>query len=648
MSGEEQQSRLAPGFHSTEVLYRGSASTVYRARRDGDDTPVALKVMRDDAGTREADRLVELSGTPGLVTALGGGRTSSGRAFVAMELHPEGDYASALDDRGPLPLEEVLGVGRSVAGALAALHGRGLLHHRIEPGNILRGPDGAVLADVGGLLPAEERPEPVGLEPVAVAYASPEALSGAHPLTPASDVYRLAVVLWTLLAGHPPFAREAGTTGDPFAYRERVLAEDPPRLPRADLPAPLREVLDRALSKDPAERQDAAALAADLDRVAPGTVAVGPDPADTGAEGAAGTAPVVDEACADPETESAVPDGQTAPGEPALSTSVDTALAATDPAPSVPAPTDPAATGSAPGDPAPTDPAPTDPAATHPAPGDPAPTEAESTGSSAPPVPAEGRAAPTSVDRFLADRPELAWAALPGWAGTSTPEPPLAAQSPGADSDPAPEPSEPEQGSPGYHWAQTPSGPPAPPEPPKPPETAPRPHGPGPRRPLFIGVTVAAIAFVAVTLGAVAVLRPGAGGDLLEQVRQDTPASPEASDDSGGSGTDASQNGQSDGPAPPADLIEASAPTDLALEDSGHTVLVSWTDNTDPAAAHQVVGGPEGETPGNLADADPGAAQAGVSGLEPGREYCFIVIAVLSVDEIAPSEQVCTNRTGAA
>ncbi len=591
MSDEERQSRLAPGFHSTEVLYRGSASTVYRALRDGDDSPVALKVMRDDHGTREADRLVELSGTPGLVTALGGGRTSSGRAFVAMDLHPEGDYASASEDRGPLPLEEVLGVGRAVASALAALHARGLLHHRIEPGNILRTPDGAVLADVGGVLPEDQRPEPVGLEPVAVAYASPEALSGIHPLTPASDVYRLATVLWTLLAGYPPFAPGPGAVGDPFAYRERVLAEDPPRLPRADLPGSLREVLDRALSRDPAERQDAAALAAALGG---------------GQDGGAGTG------------------------------SASTAV----PPPAVPAPVEPPATELSPVE----APAVEPPAAVAPA------TAPE-------PGPEPGHTTPGSAERFLADRPELAWASLPGWAGTTAAAPPAAAPPASAPPSSAPPTATPptvapEQAVPGYHWEHSPPRAPEPPEPPKAPETGPRPLGPGPRRPLFIGVTVAAIAFVAVTLGAVAVLRPSFGGDLLDQVRQGTPVSPEASDTPAGAQdgagvprTDDPQDGRSDAPTPAAGLVEASAPTGLSLEDTGHTVLVSWTDNTDPAAAHQVVGGPAGESPGNLADAEPGTERVAVSGLEVGREYCFIVIAVLSVDEIAPSDQVCTERT---
>lgn len=621
MSGAEQHSRLALGFHSTEVLYRGADSTVYRALRDGDDHPVALKVMRDGSGSREADRLVELSGTPGLVTAIGGGRTSSGRAFVAMDLHPAGDYASVLADRGPLPLAEALAVGRSVAGALAALHGRGLLHHRIEPGNILSAPGGGVLTDVGGVLPADQRTEPVGLDPVAVAYASPEALSGQHPLTPASDVYRLGAVLWTLLAGHPPFAEGPGSTGDPFTYRERALAGELPRLPRSDLSAPLRAVLERALSRDPAQRQSAADLARELG----GPELGGPD---LGGRDSGG--------------------GEPGPGLPEAADPNAVVTAAVEPT-------------------------------SHGGPG----TSPDSSPSSAPePVasdgdqpaePGEGRDAhggpPARSDndpaRFLADHPEIAWASLPGWAGGASAESPAgtpgqgtATAVPGQDQAAPDTALVPGQASPGYHWdqSQAPPQPPVPPQPPAPPEP---PASPGPvtrppgqpgRRPLFIGVTVAAIAFVAVVLGLVAVLRPGVGGDLLAQARTAEPV-PDASDTPAASGTPdapAAQpggSGENEAPPAPALQVEEAAPTDLGLEDSGHTVLVTWTDNTEPAANHQVIGGPAGQTPGNLADAEPGSGQARVSGLEPDQEYCFVVVAVLSVEEIAPSEQVCTDRS---
>ncbi|PWV47210.1 protein kinase [Nocardiopsis sp. L17-MgMaSL7] len=751
MSGEEQHDRLAPGFHSPEVLHRGAASTVYRARRDGDDAPVALKVMRDGSGAREVDRLVELSGIPGLVGVVGGGRTSSGRAFVAMNLHP-GDYATALKSRGPLPVGEVLAVGRSVAGALAALHARGLLHHRVQPGNILGAPEGAVLADVGGVLTTEERPEPVGLDPVAVAYASPEALSGQYPLTPASDIYRLAAVLWTLLAGYPPFAQGAGAVGDPFTYRERALAEDPPRLPRADLPVRLRAVLDRALSREPGRRQDATELARDLAGDAPAGVAdpgavaaesanawgvpgaapgggiaggsvagsVNPVPASqpqtrTGAVDSANawSSPVLGQGSAgsrdSPEAEE--PGTRVPRGLPAGSGAFDSGatgarpqaqvaesanawgvpgaaprtekglqgqqdgLRTSTPQPEAPgAGADPdTATGSgvdpgAAGALSQTGTGAVDPSSIWGVPGAaPGPGEGltkplsspesgapEDTGVGVPTAPepqaepggdetsasrpdtGDGGATPASAASLLADHPEIAWAALPGWAGSAASEPQAADSGPGA--------AGPDQAPPGSQWG--PAQPPAPPEPPKPSEAAARPQGPTTRRPLFIGVTVVAIAFVAITLGAVAVLRPGAGGDLIQQLRPEAAATPEEQQPQSGGETGNAES--PDPPAPPAGLVEDSAPSDVVLEDTGHTVTVTWTDNTDPAAAHQVIGGPAGETPGNLADAEPGSGQAKVSGLDPGRDYCFVVIAVLSVDEIAPSEQACTERATAS
>ncbi|OLT27814.1 hypothetical protein BJF83_17105 [Nocardiopsis sp. CNR-923] len=225
-----------PGFHSLEVLHRGSASTVYRALPDGGEEPVAVKVMRDVDGAAEAARLRELSGLPGAVPVVGDGRTTSGRPFVAMALVDGGDYGAALRGRSPLPVDEVVGVGVAVAEALGAVHALGLLHHGVEPGNLLAVDGGAVLADAGAVLPVDAVPPATGLDAHAVRHAPPEALR-AEPHSAASDVYRLAATLWTLLAGHGPF--DDPESDDPFRCRERVLGEAPPRLPREDVPAAL-------------------------------------------------------------------------------------------------------------------------------------------------------------------------------------------------------------------------------------------------------------------------------------------------------------------------------------------------------------------------------------------------------------------------
>ncbi|MFF8766954.1 serine/threonine-protein kinase, partial [Nocardiopsis dassonvillei] len=249
---------LVAGFHSLEVLHRGADSTVYRALRDEDGGPAVVKVMRGADGEAEVERLCEIAGSPGVVPVLGHGRTSSGRSFVAMDHCAGGDYAARLRLRHPLPVEEVVGAGLAVAGALEAVHGRGLLHHGVEPANLLLSGEEVVLADAGAVLPTGTVPPPVGLDPDALAYAPPEALRGERP-SEASDVYRLAATLWTLLSGHPPFGGGQRGTVDPFEHRERVLGARPPGPPRADLPAALRDALDRALAKDPAERFPSAA-----------------------------------------------------------------------------------------------------------------------------------------------------------------------------------------------------------------------------------------------------------------------------------------------------------------------------------------------------------------------------------------------------
>lgn len=497
MSGTEHDSTLAPGFHALEALHRGAASTVYRARRDSDNAVCVLKVARGEQGAVEFDRMRELSGIPGVVDVLGHGWTSSGRAFVAMEYYSDGDFAAELRRRGPLPVAEVLRAGRVVAAALSAVHERGILHHGVAPANLLRCGERVALADAGAVLPAGQTPAPIGPDPEAVVHTPPEVLRG-EPACAASDVYRLATTLWTLLVGHPPFADGPETRVDPFDYRERVLRRDPPRLLRSDLPGALRPVFERALDPVPERRSASAAEFAEALAAHGGAGLPGP--------GGVGTEPLFDEAAG-----------------------------SVDPVPAE-QPYDPGA----------------------------------ETG-----IPVEDGTGPT----------------------------------------PAPPPQ-----------------PPVEPEPPAPATASPR------RRPLLVIAAVAAISLGAVAVGVAAALRPGAGEELAQQVPgpNDRPPGEEA--------VEGGEEGEGTDEEGSPDVAEHVAPTDVALDDSGDTVEVAWTDNTDGQAVHQVVGGPVGADPVNLADVEIGTSEARVSGLEATEEYCFIVVAVLSVDEIAPSEETCTDR----
>jgi serine/threonine protein kinase len=99
-------------------------------------------------------------------------------------------------------------------------------------------------------------------------------------------------------------------------------------------------------------------------------------------------------------------------------------------------------------------------------------------------------------------------------------------------------------------------------------------------------------------------------------------------------------------PAPSTAKIDADqTPSDVRLTDRGASVVISWTDHTGNAAPHYIVGGPHGASPRALTQVEKGVAEVTIDALNPQTDYCFTVIAVISVDEVAPSGQVCTNRT---
>ncbi|HEX6075641.1 MAG TPA: protein kinase [Micromonosporaceae bacterium] len=107
-----------------------------------------------------------------------------------------------------------------------------------------------------------------------------------------------------------------------------------------------------------------------------------------------------------------------------------------------------------------------------------------------------------------------------------------------------------------------------------------------------------------------------------------------------------------DGPSRPSASPEAAtaridadkAPTDVRLDDRGSSVVISWTDHTGNAAPHYIVGGPQRASPRAMTQAEKGITEVTIDALSPDADYCFTVIAVISVDEVAPSSQVCTDR----
>ena len=153
-------------------------------------------------------------------------------------------------------LRELLGVIRRVCDALAYVHGEGVVHRDLKPGNVLVRPDGwPVLVDFGltsrfaGGSGRETLDGGAGGGGTA-AYMAPEHhLPG--PADPRTDLYSLGCVVYELLTGRPPFV---GATGSAVLWQHATAEPVAPSALTADVPAPLDELILQLLRKRPAER----------------------------------------------------------------------------------------------------------------------------------------------------------------------------------------------------------------------------------------------------------------------------------------------------------------------------------------------------------------------------------------------------------
>ena len=138
-------------------------------------------------------------------------------------------------DEGPLPYQDAFAVLIEVCDALAAAHGEGIIHRDLKPDNIFieeakSGERTVKLLDFGiaKLLDQDLLRTRTAFAPLTPVCASPEQLAGA-PITTATDVYALGVLLHVLLSGTHPYVSN-GTT---VALERAVLHDDPVRASRA-------------------------------------------------------------------------------------------------------------------------------------------------------------------------------------------------------------------------------------------------------------------------------------------------------------------------------------------------------------------------------------------------------------------------------
>jgi len=245
------------GYDIQYRLAEGGAGTIYLARRQAAGENVVIKVMaqRLPGGeeSREAQRLAReyeaicRVESPRIVRLYEYGVTD-GHVYLVMEYFPAGSLRDLL--LGPLPREVALSYLHQIAGALDIIHKAGILHRDLKPANIMRRTDGSLaLIDFGTAKYAAGHARTLTAAGSVVGtpnYMSPEQCSGL-PLTPASDLYAVGVLLYEMLTGQVPY--EAAM---PLAVLYKHQYAPLPKLPEAH--ADLQPLLDQLMAKRPEDR----------------------------------------------------------------------------------------------------------------------------------------------------------------------------------------------------------------------------------------------------------------------------------------------------------------------------------------------------------------------------------------------------------
>jgi serine/threonine-protein kinase len=303
LQGEESGDDARLGaYRLLRRLQTGGMGTVYLAARADQhyERHVAVKILRAGlVGTEALHRfraerqiLAQLE-HPNIARLYDGGETDDGRPYLVLEL-VEGLPLDVYCDQHQLSLEARLELFKKICGAVQYAHQNLLVHRDLKPANILVTAEGEPkLLDFGiakQLEPADADDPKLtrtGLRVMTPSYASPEQIRG-EPITTASDVYALGVLLYDLLAGRSPYrvesgllheietaicedepekpSRAVGEAGDPVAEALARARSLHPRALRRRLQGDLDNIVLMALRKEPQRRYgSAAALAADIE-----------------------------------------------------------------------------------------------------------------------------------------------------------------------------------------------------------------------------------------------------------------------------------------------------------------------------------------------------------------------------------------------
>lgn len=264
-------------FQILQKIGSGGMGAVYKALQPEMNRMVGVKILhpklanRKDLTSRfrrEARAMSQLS-HPNTVKVFMFGELEDGSLYIIMEYLEGKNLNQSVRTEGPFPVERALPILIQACGALEEAHRAGIIHRDLKPENLFLCQSAGMkdypkLLDFGLAKVGERqmRPGSIILTQEGMVFGTPEFMSPEQAqgktLTPGSDIYSLATILYEVLTGKLPFDAKSAmdfiqlhVTGKPIPLNQRV--------PGRTFPPLLEQIIDRALAKKPEDRFQSAA-----------------------------------------------------------------------------------------------------------------------------------------------------------------------------------------------------------------------------------------------------------------------------------------------------------------------------------------------------------------------------------------------------
>lgn len=250
----------------SNFLGQGGMGTVYRGLDKQTQTPVAVKVLKNDLIQRdpelvqrfrlEGETLRQLN-HPNIVKMLGS-EEHAGVNYLVMEYVSGGSLHDVLEENQKLSIQRSLYIALDLADALTRAHRLKVLHRDIKPGNVLIAEDGTPRLTDFGMARVSGEPQITqdGAIVGTMAYLAPEAFQG-EEVDERTDIWAFGVMLWEMIVGERPFPQDK-----PAPLIQAIVTQALPDLEkiRPDIPTALVDLIYRMLDKNKQSRIPSARL----------------------------------------------------------------------------------------------------------------------------------------------------------------------------------------------------------------------------------------------------------------------------------------------------------------------------------------------------------------------------------------------------